>query len=86
MRVPPSEADILMTLDECGFRWVAWRHAVAHAGADPEEFLAVLDLELAADRWRERFHALLARRGWILDGDAARDAGPFGHYVVAPAA
>lgn len=67
--VPPSDDDILMTLDECGLRLVAWRHALAHAGPDPDEdtWFALLELEMAADRWRERFHAALARRGWTLD-------------------
>jgi hypothetical protein len=67
--VLPSEDDILMTLDECGFRWVAWRRALAWAGPDPDEdtWFAILELELAADHWRDRFHAALARRGWTLD-------------------
>jgi hypothetical protein len=65
----PSDDDILMILDECGWRFVAWRHALAHLGAtpDPDEWLAVLDLELATDRWRDTFLAAIARRGWTLD-------------------
>lgn len=84
--VLPSEHEILVTLDECGYRWVAWRHALAHLGTDPDEFLAALDLELAADRWRERFLVLLARRGWILDVATVHETGPFGRYVVPTAA
>lgn len=74
MIVPPTDDEILMALDECGLRWVAWRHALAHLGPDPDEFLAVLDLELAADRWLERFHATLARRGWTLEQILAEPA------------
>ena len=86
MLLRPSDDDLLMTLDECGYRWVAWQHALKHASQDPEEWLAVLDLELSADRWRDLFLALLARRGWILDECTAREAGPFGSYVVDTAA
>lgn len=65
----PSDDDILMTLDECLWRVVAWRHALAHLdpNPDPDEWLAVLDLELSADRWRELFVAAIDRRGWSLD-------------------
>lgn len=86
--VLPTDDEILMALDECGLRWVAWQHALTHVGpqADDDTWLAVIDLELAADSWRERFHGLVTRRGWTLDTALADEAGPFGLYVVPPAA
>lgn len=83
MIVLPTDDDILMTLDECGYRWVAWQQALTHGNdADEAIYLATLDLELATDRWRERFRALIARRGWVFDDEVAHDAGPFGLYVL----
>lgn len=79
--VPPTDDEILMTLDECGLRWVAWQHALSHAG--PDDLLALLELELATDQWRERFQALVARRGWVLDAGIADETGPFGSYLLA---
>lgn len=81
--VLPTDDDILTALDETGFRWVAWQRALAHADdTDEVAFFATLELELASDHWRERFRALVARRGWVFDDEVAHEAGPFGLYVL----
>lgn len=81
--VLPADDDILMTLDECGFRWVAWQRALAQADdSDEAAFFDTLELELATDHWRERFRVLVARRGWIFDAEVVHEAGPFGLYVL----
>lgn len=63
------EDEVLIALDETYYRWVAWRRAVAAAGPDPDEdtFFALIELQFAADHWKERFLAGLARRGVCLE-------------------
>lgn len=61
--------DVLMALDECGHRFLAYRRALADAGPHPDEteWFALIELEIATDRWRQRFLAALARRGMTVD-------------------
>lgn len=69
-----SDNDVVTAFDETWWRFVAYHRALAAAGPTPDErtFFALLELQFAADHWRERFLAALARRGVPLD------------YVLAP--
>lgn len=64
--------DVLAAFDETACRWVAYHKVLAavRAGwlpADEETSMALWELELATDHWRERFLAALDRRGIPLD-------------------
>lgn len=65
----PSDDEVLLALDETYYRWIAYHRALADAGPEPDEaiFFALIELQFAADHWRERFLAGLARRGVCLD-------------------
>lgn len=65
----PSDNDVVIAFDETWWRFVAYCGAVVAAGPDPDEatFFALIELQFAADHWRERFLAGLARSGIPLD-------------------
>lgn len=61
--------DALLAFDETWYRWIAFGRALADAGTIPDEstFFALIELQFAADHWRERFVAALARLGMTLE-------------------
>lgn len=61
--------DATFALWETAHRWVAYVNAIIAAGPhpDPDTTLALLELQVATDSWRDRFIAALERRGLTVD-------------------
>lgn len=61
--------DAEVALEETALRFAAYVNAVLAAGPEPDgdTFLALTELQFAADHWRERFLDAIGRRGIPLD-------------------